>query len=193
MMVPPVTTRRMVAGLLTAVALVTLASCNEAPIAPAPVRQDAGANSQLLDGLLGGTVETLSKTIKSLNLLSCKEQKFATTTQTVGVAGGTINVGDHKLVIPAFALDHDVTITATAPAVPRREVQFEPEGLKFDNPASLTMSYKNCSLVSQLLPKKIVYVDDGLNILELLLSLDNPLSQKVTGKLEHFSGYVVAF
>lgn len=193
MKVPPVATRRLMGVLLSSIALATVVSCNEAPIAPAPVRQDAGANSQLLDGLLGGTVETLSKTIGGLNLLSCKDQKYDSVTQVVGSAGGTINVGDHKLVIPSGALGSNVTITAVAPVVPRREVRFQPEGLKFKEDAKLTLSYKGCSLVSQLLPKKIVYVDDGLNILELLLSLDSPLSQKVTGKLEHFSGYVVAF
>lgn len=190
----PSVNRKLVAGLLTAAALVTFASsCTEAPIAPTPVRQVSGQNPQLLDGLLGGTVETLSKTLGDLTLLSCRDQKYDSVTQTVGSAGGTINVGDHRLVIPAGALSGDVTITATAPEVPRREVHFEPEGLKFKYAAKLTLSYKNCSLVNQLLPKKIVYVDDDLNILELLLSIDLPLSQKVTGDVKHFSDYVVAF
>lgn len=192
MKAPPVATRGLVAGLLTAVALVTL-SCTDAARSPTGVRSgDPAANDLLGDAtsLLGST---LSSTLKSLNLLSCRALPAASNTETVGSAGGTIDVGPHSLFIPPGALDDDVSITAVAPSVPRREVQFQPEGLKFKKGATLTMSYEKCSLVSRLLPKKIVYVDDDLNILELLLSIDLPLSQKVTGKVKHFSGYAVAY
>lgn len=55
------------------------------------------------------------------------------------------------------------------------------------------MSYSNCSLLGKLLPKRIAYTDDHLNILYYLLSLDNLLSKNVTGKVNHFSDYVVAW
>ena len=56
------------------------------------------------------------------------------------------------------------------------------------------MSYANCSLLGSLLPKQVVYTsDDLLNILDVLKSLDDPLSQQVTGKLNHFSEYAVAW
>jgi len=72
-------------------------------------------------------------------------------------------------------------------------VTFQPHGLQFLTPASLTMSYSNCSLLGLLLPKEIAYTDDNLNILSYLLSLDNLLSKRVTGKVNHFSAYVVAW
>ena len=72
-------------------------------------------------------------------------------------------------------------------------VRFSPQGLHFLAPAALTMSYSNCNLLGKLLPKRIAYTDDNLNILSYLISLDNLLSKKVTGKLDHFSRYAVAW
>ena len=158
-----------------------LASCSEAPSGPALVRDDAAAaNNSLLGGLLGG-----------LHLLSCTTQPYDSVTRVIGSAGGTISVGPHVFMVPAGALDHSVAITAVTPAVNRREVRFAPHGLEFAAKATLTLSYSGCSLVSQILPKKIVYMDDDLNLLELIGGLDNFWSQKVTGKIGHFSSYAV--
>jgi hypothetical protein len=55
------------------------------------------------------------------------------------------------------------------------------------------MSYRNCSLVGWLLPKHIAYVDGNLNILYYLLSLPNLLTQTVTGQVNHFSEYAMAW
>ena len=171
--------RRVVAVLAAASALII--SCSEAPSGPQRVRDDAAAtDANLLGGLLN-----------NLHLLSCTTQSYDSVTRVIGAGGGTINVGTHVFSVPAGALDHNVAITAVTPSVNRREVQFAPHGLTFDRPATLTMSYAGCSLISQILPKKIVYMDDDLNPLELLLSLDNILSRKVTGKIGHFSSYAV--
>ncbi len=43
------------------------------------------------------------------------------------------------------------------------------------------------------LPKQIVYTTDLLVILETLQSVDNPPSQTVTGQLQHFSDYAIAW
>lgn len=172
---------RSLRGVLAIVATAVIAvSCVEAPSGPTQVRDDAAASTNLLGGLLD-----------NLHLLSCTTQPYDSVTQVIGSSGGTIDVGPHKLVVPAGALDHNVTITAVTPAVPRREVHFEPHGLVFDEKATLTMSYQGCGLVSQLLPKKIVYMDDDLNPLQLILSLDIPFLKKITGKIGHFSSYAV--
>ena len=72
-------------------------------------------------------------------------------------------------------------------------VEFGPEGLQFQRPVALQMSYSNCSLLGSLLPKRIAYVDGDLNVLEYLLSLDNLFAKQVTAKVDHFSDYVVAW
>lgn len=117
------------------------------------------------------------------------------TEQTVGPAGGTILVGPHRLVIPAGALTSPVLITAEAPADSVNSVRLLPHGLTFapGKPAKLTLSYANCSLLGQLLPKRIVYTTDLLEILEWLLSADEPLARRVSTSLEHFSRYAIAW
>lgn len=129
----------------------------------------------------------------NLGLLECSPLPPVSVSQTVGYAGGTIQVGPHTLVIPRGALSRSVTITADAPSGTVNVVRFTPQGLTFQVPASLTMSYANCSLVNRLLPKKIAYTTDELRILELLPSLDLFSFKKVTAPLRHFSSYAVAW
>jgi hypothetical protein len=173
--------RRVVAGIAFASALVSLISCAESASAPHPVRDDAAAaNSSLLGGLLGG-----------LQLLNCTTQPYDSVTQVIGASGGIIHVGPHRFVVPPGALSSNTSITAVTPSVNRREVRFQPHGLVFDEPTYLTMSYSGCSLVSQLLPKRIGYTSSSLTLLYLIPSLDNFFTKKVTGRIDHFSGYVL--
>src|SRR5207245_1410023 len=94
-----------VALVLTAAALL---SCGEPPLSPVPPPQ-----ASLIGGLLQAT-----------GLLQCTAMPTATATQTVGPAGGVINVGPHRLSIPAGALGAPVTITATAPSDNVNRIQF---------------------------------------------------------------------
>ena len=152
---------------------------------PTAARQEAPLSPQadLIGGLLGAT-----------GLVKCSALPYASSTATIGPAGGTISAGPHKLVIPPGALAQVTTITMTAPSgLGVNAVKFQPEGLQFAVPAVLTMSYANCGVVGVLLPKHIAYTDDNLNILYYVLSLNNILSTGVTGKVNHFSDYVVAW
>jgi len=144
--------------------------------------------ADLVGDLLGG----VTSAVKNLGLLKCK-QSYAQTVATIDKSGGNIQVGPNVLSIPSGALDGPVTITATTPKGDVDLVEFQPAGLVFKKAASLTMSYGNCSLLGSLVPKRIAYTDDALQILEYLLSIDNLLTQKVTGKVKHFSGYAVAW
>ena len=166
---------------LTRAALVitaaALLSCGEPPLSPVPPPQ-----ASLIGSLLQAT-----------GLLQCTPLPTATATQTVGSAGGVIKIGPHTLSIPPGALGAPVTITATAPSGDVNRIQFQPQGLAFQRSAALTMSYANCNLLGTLLPKRIAYTDDALNILSYLLSLDNLFAKKVTGKVNHFSNYAIAW
>lgn len=135
--------------------------------------------------------QLLTDALSNLNLLSCSKQPYASTTKTIGTAGGTISVGTHKLVIPSGALATKVTIKAEQISGSVNSVRLSPEGLKFAKPASLTMSYSNCSSLTIL--KKIVYTDEQLRLLELIPSIDNVLKKTVTGSITHFSRYAVAW
>jgi hypothetical protein len=161
--------------LLVCVALVALlASCAE-PSAPKP------------DALLGFPPPP------AIGLVQCTPLPYDSVTQTIGPEGGTINVGAHSLWIPEGALDTAVTITAVTPSDTLRHVRFQPEGLTFQASTWLTMSYQGCNLLGSLAPKRIAYTNDVFEILEYLLSFDNLWSQNVTGRVEHFSEYAIAW
>ena len=105
-----------------------------------------------------------------------------------------ITAGPHALVIPAGALDRPTEITMTLQAGRGvNGVHFEPEGLQFQRSAALTMSYANCDVLGKLLPKRIAYTSSALDVISYLLSADNLWTKRVTGKLDHFSDYVVAW
>jgi hypothetical protein len=161
-----------------AVVLAAAAACSSEDSLTAPVAESPSAS----------IVDLLS----NLQLLSCSTQPYAVTTQTVGQAGGTIVVGAHKLVIPADALTSDVTISAEQVPGSTNSVRFSPEGLSFEKPASLTLSYSNCSRLLSVL-KKVVYTDEQLRILDLLPSVDLRLNQTVSAPISHFSRYAVAW
>ena len=86
-----------------------------------------------------------------------------------------------------------MTITAYAPSGRYNHIEFQPHGLEFDRPASLTMSYANCDVLGSLLPKHIAYTTERFRIIYLLESVDNLLQKKVTGRVDHFSDYVLSW
>jgi hypothetical protein len=180
--------RRLFTSLLCVLVLVGSWSCRSTDGPTAPDVSTEQPSLLLGDsGLLGTGIGT--------GLLGCTPLPAATTEQTVGPAGGTIVVGPHRLVVPAGALDAPVLITAEAPSDSVNSLRLLPHGLTFaeGKPARLTLSYANCSLVGQLLPKRVVYTSDLLEILQWLVSLDEPLTRRVTTKLEHFSRYAIAW
>jgi hypothetical protein len=144
------------------------------------------------DGLVGDVLNGTVGTVLGLtDLLVCSSQPYDIEKKTVGPDGGTINVGTHTLEIPRGALKKKTTITAEQMPGRTNSIRFSPEGLQFQKPAALTMSYKNCLVV--LLKKHIVYTNEKLKILEVLRSLDLFGKKTVTAPIDHFSRYAVAY
>ena len=127
------------------------------------------------------------------SLLRCSPLPAASASATIGPDGGVLDVGPHQLTIPAGALQEPVTITAVAPSSSVIRVDFEPQGLTFQGTVSLSLSYAHCTGLALLVPKQVAYTDGGLNILELLPSLDDLFAQRVTGQVSHFSDYAIAW
>jgi len=166
-----------VVALLFAVGLIA-SSCSEPPASPTAPSLEAH-----LDGA----------SVLPPGLVPCVNLPFSSRTRTIGPRGGIITVGPNKLKIPRGALEQPTKITMTVTSARGvNEVDLEPEGLQFDKPVSLTMSYANCDISGRTGPYAIAFVDDALNILYYVPSRDNSRSKRVTGKLEHFSTYVVA-
>lgn len=173
-------TARLVTGLLVAGLIAVSCSVDRTPLAPPPSAD-----------LLGGLTSTVTKVAGTL--LSCSPLPYASNSAVIGPSGGVLQIGPHVLVVPQGALASNVTIRGDAPSETVRSVRLYPAGLRFAKPATLTLSYQSCSLVSNLLPKKIAFTTDDLRILEILLSLDMPLTQTVSGQVNHFSRYAVSY
>src|SRR5439155_1388434 len=124
---------------------------------------------------------------------SCSTVLVGMIRQTVGPAGGIIALGPARLTIPPGALSAVVTIQAKIPAgYSGNYIQFKPDGLVFQQPASLRMSYSNCSLVNAT-QLKVAQVTDGLQIIQYVPSTNDLGGLTVTGQLQHFSNYAVAW
>ena len=150
--------------------------------------QSLGSLGGLVGGLTGTVVNTLSGVT---DLLTCSPRPYAVTTKTIGPEGGSIAVGKNLLVIPKKALSVKTRITAEQMPGSTNSVRFSPEGLHFAKSAELAIDYENCLAVP--LPKKLVYTTEALSILELLKSKDYPKYDYVTGSIDHFSRYAVAY
>ena len=159
---------RNVVSLLLVPALLVTVSCStdEGAFGPSPVQEQP---TQLLSGVTG-TATTL--VLSAVDLLTCTEQPYAKASKVIGPEGGTIVVGSHKLFVPKGALNQKVQITAEqvrGSAVTRRCASGLP------------------------LKKRVVYTSELLQVLELLQSKDESGSRTVTGKIDHFSRYAVAY
>src|SRR5947208_1807735 len=80
---------------------------------------------------------------------------------TVGPAGGVVALGPARLTIPPGALSAPVTIQAQIPAgYSGNYIQFKPDKIVFQQPASLTISHSNCILANatQLKVPQVPYV-----------------------------------
>ena len=136
-------------------------------------------------GLLG----TISQIAPAL--LTCKAQSYVVAEKIIGPRGGSLRIGRHRLEIPRGALASKVRITGEQVSGSVNSVRLSPEGLRFAKPARLTLSYDNCASVRLL--KRVAYTSELLRILEVPPSEDYPEYEYVTGAIDHFSRYAVAY
>jgi hypothetical protein len=151
--------------------------------------QDWKAYKELLKRAKKGQA---ASTLLDVDLLRCKPRPYEGEAAIIGPDGGTLHIGPHELIIPRGALSQEELIVADAPTSPLVDVDFYPEGLRFAKSAKLTLSYKEC-LVPVGLDLRLAYVGWGLRILELPPSEDLKDASEVTGDIDHFSRYAVAY
>ena len=124
---------------------------------------------------------------------SCSTVLVGLIRQTVGPAGGVVALGPARLTIPPGALAAPVTIQAQIPAgYSGNYIQFKPDRVVFQQPATLTISYSNCSLANAT-QLKVAQVSDVLQIIQYVPSTNDLDAHTVTGQLQHFSNYGVAW
>ena len=126
-----------------------------------------------------------------VQLLRCQPRDYEADAAIIGPQGGTLKVGEHELVIPAGALDHEELVVAESPTSSRVDVQFAPHGLQFLKPAQLKLSYKGCVRPTSL-DFLIAYIEAN-RVLELPPSVDHKVDDRVEADINHFSRYAIAY
>jgi hypothetical protein len=109
----------------------------------------------------------------------------------IGPNGGTLSVGPHSLVIPRGALRTRTRITAQTVRGYHARVEFSPTGLQFDVPATVTLSYANCTFSKA--PVQVVYMQSDTTVTEREPSHDYRDQRWVSATIKHFSSYAVAY
>ena len=183
--------RRFASLFALAFAAVLLTSCADDHASPTAPVAPPEPNPALIGDLLGGVTDVVGGVTNGLGLVSCNVRNTHTASADIGPLGGVLRVGPHLLSVPLGALKEKVRITAVAPSGSQVQVKFEPEGLKFERSPLLTMSYAECSLLSPL-RLKVVYVNDNLEILEVLPTVVSVWTRTANARVDHFSRYMLA-
>jgi hypothetical protein len=127
-----------------------------------------------------------------VQLLRCEPQDYRADAEIIGPDGGTLHVGEHTLEIPKGALTQETLILAEAPTSSLVDVRFQPHGLQFLKPVSLTLSYKRCVRPTSA-NFLIAYLEQGNQVSELRPSVDDKTNEDVEADIEHFSRYAIAW
>jgi hypothetical protein len=177
-------------GLVLGLALVL--GCTTSDSAPTEVSLVASEGRRESDRDGGSTRRGGKGAVPQMpELLVCEAQPYAVAEKTVGPDGGSLRIGRHRLEIPGGALASQVRITGEQVSGSVNSVRLSPEGLHFAKPARLTLSYDNCASVRLL--KRVAYTSELFKILEVPPSEDYPKYEYVTGEIDHFSRYAVAY
>ena len=185
-------TRRYLLPVVVGAAVAAALSCREpsplGTVSAALIGQDSVVDS--------ATVNPHQVPVDSLvhagGLLTCSPLPYDSATQVIGPLGGTIQVGMDTLVVPAGALLAPVAITMVAPSDTVNRVHFAPEGLTFQQPASLTMSYANCNTLGVQL--HVVNASAPGDLSQTIAPSPVPRNaQTVRGEVNHFSEYAIAW
>jgi hypothetical protein len=124
----------------------------------------------------------------------CRPLKAEAVNRRIGPAGGSLVIGPHTLTVPPGALSREVMIHAKiAGGKSVNVVEFKPDGLVFQIPAVLTMSYANCDREGRTSALAIAVVDDTLGVVDYIPSSDDAATGTVTGDVPDLTNYAVAW
>jgi hypothetical protein len=191
--------------------LVAVACTDLGPTEPEQqsLRKATPEQSSLLGGLIGGLLDPVLDIVTRLvNGLIAPLTRTLGLSQDVSwsfVAGPNGAVSSDSRVgltvnIPRGALTSTRVITITALSGDAVAYKFEPHGLTFERPVTLTQSLSGVSFSSRdvltgayFATDRLVLNENGLaQITELLPAQTNLFAKTVTFQIEHFSGYIVA-
>jgi hypothetical protein len=131
-------------------------------------------------------------------LVECPTDVTQSTSATIDLLGGTLELDGHKLVIPANAVLLPTDFTLTVPAGKYVKIDLKADGaehFQFEKPVSMTISYARCTRANIDKIEKhnldIFYVDGNNAILENFGGEQDTANKTVTTSTDHFSGYAI--
>jgi hypothetical protein len=185
--------RRFLTATLIAAALVAL-GC-ESPVQPSATAELGTASharspiGQLHSMSVGATEASANAPGQ---LVACQNHDTQVGSALIGPSGGTLVVGNSRLIVPAGALTEPTQISGTIPDTTIAIIEFEPTGLRFNKPAGLQLDVSGCDPAASESPA-VDYVDDAGNVQEWIEAVFSNDWHTVAAPIDHFSGYAFAF
>lgn len=120
------------------------------------------------------------------NRLPCNVPSDLNGSAVIGPEGGILDVGPHRLIIPAGALTEKVAVSGFVPAGTSIEIHFEPHGLQFRKPAGLILNVASCTDAPD-----VVYLNEVGVIAERIKAIFSSWWHTVAAPIDHFSVYAL--
>ncbi|MBX7057205.1 MAG: hypothetical protein K1X75_04020 [Leptospirales bacterium] len=127
----------------------------------------------------------------------------AASAQVTPVGGGTLSAPSMTLTVPQGAVDEDVVISYSLISVPAQQgetlpvqaaYRFEPEGLQFNKPATLTICYNGDQVVARGLQERTLQVQYYDQDAGQYISMGGDVASGqdcVSAPIYHFSAYIL--
>lgn len=131
------------------------------------------------------------------SLVECPSTVTRSTSRTVGLFGGSLELDGTRVTIPFGAVLLPTTITLTLPASEYMEVDLTANALdhiRFPVAVTVTIDYSRCSPeATDDAPLSVWYIHDLTNrLLENLGGSDDKANRRITFTTIHFSGFSIA-
>jgi hypothetical protein len=176
------------AALTLAIAAACAVDGPTTPVASAPA---ATANRSHWNGNVDGNFPGWNRTPAAVAgtfvPLNCVPKELSEGSARIGPAGGILQIGNHRLIVPSGALTETVVISGTVPAGKPFEVDLQPHGLQFRKAAGLILDASSCTEVPT-----IVYIVDQFNLGPPIAAFYSNWWKAIACPIWHFSGYMIA-
>jgi hypothetical protein len=118
--------------------------------------------------------------------------EFYVEKQIVAADGGSLQLADVTLSIPSGALAFDTLYSISIPDINTFYNEFGTNGLVFDKPVTVTMSYRDADLSGvNVASIRIAWLNPKTGMFESIRCTLDPVNKTVTGTLNHFSAYAL--
>ena len=158
-----------------------LTGCSQSPLEPnlEPISESSQPQVLSRSAAFTGGAQGSPITMYSEAVISAKD-------------GGQLALFDVLLDVPPGALDMDTTYSISIPDINVFYNEFGTDGLVFNVPVTVTMSYRDADLssVNESSIRIAWWNEDANTWVNMECQLD-PVNQIVTGKLHHFSAYAL--